>query len=48
MSTCLKKNAIIIPLNRAKFQLEESIFLIAVRWFLKELWAIKVKMLPLF
>jgi len=43
-----KKKVIIIPLNTAKFQLEESIFLIAVRWFLRELWAIKVKMFPLF
>jgi len=31
MSTCLKKKVIIISLNRAKFQLEESIPLIAVR-----------------
>jgi len=33
------------PFDRAKFQLSESVLQITVRWFLMELWTIKVRIL---
>jgi len=35
------------PFDKAKFQLSESVLQITVRWFLTELWAIKIR-IPLY